>query len=113
TDRTLGSYERWAAVMGGILTTAGIPGFLGNLSEFYEAADIEGAIWRQFVAGWWETFEDQEVRAGALFPIAAACDGFDLGNAKTDHAQKVAFGKKLGSLRDRVVGEYRVTSPRQ
>ena len=41
TGRTLGSYEEWAGVMGGILGTSGIEGFLGNLDEFYEASDAE------------------------------------------------------------------------
>lgn len=50
--RPVGSYEQWTLVIGGILQHAGIPGFLANLHEFCEAADIEGAIWRQVVEVW-------------------------------------------------------------
>ena len=49
-QKTIGSFEGWAEVMGGILEVAGVPGFLGNLKEMYEAADAEGSIWRGFVA---------------------------------------------------------------
>src|SRR5262249_52208889 len=38
-SRTLGMFERWAKVMGGILGVVGIPGFLGNLADFYEKSD--------------------------------------------------------------------------
>ncbi len=39
----LGSFESWAAVLGGILQVAGVPGFLGNTDDFYESSDAEGA----------------------------------------------------------------------
>ena len=41
-QKTIGSFEGWAEVMGGILEVAGVPGFLGNLKEMYERADAEG-----------------------------------------------------------------------
>ena len=43
--RTIGSFENWAHVVGGVLEVAGIPGFLGNLDEMMEASDSEGAGW--------------------------------------------------------------------
>ena len=47
--RTIGSYEAWAQVMGGMLEVAGIDGFLGNIEEMLAASDGEGAAWRGFV----------------------------------------------------------------
>jgi putative DNA primase/helicase len=38
---TLGSFEQWADVLGGVLAATGVDGFLGNLDALYEAADIE------------------------------------------------------------------------
>ena len=38
-QRTIGSFESWARVVGGVLETAGIPGFLGNLQELYERVE--------------------------------------------------------------------------
>ncbi len=105
--KPLGSYERWSHVLGGILDTAGIPGFLTNLDEFYETADSEGTMLRQFVTLWWEHYKDTEVKAADLLPLSAEVDGFDL-PGKTERAQQSAFGKKLAALRDRVIGDYRV-----
>lgn len=103
----LGSFERWAAVIGGILETAGISGFLTNLDEFYEAADMEGAIWRQFVATWWLKYQSTAVGASDLFDLAATVDGFDFGKGG-DRSQKVSFGVQLTRQRDRVFDEYRI-----
>jgi putative DNA primase/helicase len=47
--KALGMFDAWSAVLGGILTVAEIPGFLGNLAEFYGASDLEGATWGR----WW------------------------------------------------------------
>ncbi len=38
-QRSIGSYENWAGVIGGILETAGIDGFLGNIEEMMAASD--------------------------------------------------------------------------
>ena len=69
--RTIGSYESWAQVLGGVLEVAGIEGFLGNLDEMLEASDSEGAVWRGFVSAWWDRFGTAEVGANDLYPIAS------------------------------------------
>jgi hypothetical protein len=74
-------------------------------------ADVEAAVWRAFVATWWEKFEDKEVGAGDLFPLALEADGLDLGNGQ-ERSQKTRFGKLLGGQRDRVIGGYPVTPSR-
>jgi hypothetical protein len=51
----LGSFEAWSTIVGGILTTAGIKGFLSNLATFYEAADEDYSEWSTFLValhGW-------------------------------------------------------------
>ncbi|MFH1531829.1 MAG: bifunctional DNA primase/polymerase, partial [Pseudomonadota bacterium] len=45
-DETLGSYENWAAVIGGVLQVACVGGFLKNRAKFYERADQETTDWR-------------------------------------------------------------------
>jgi putative DNA primase/helicase len=50
---TFGSFEDWAAVIGGILKVAGINGFLGNVQSIYDQADEEGAAIRSFLSAWW------------------------------------------------------------
>lgn len=104
----LGSYENWSKVIGGILANAGIPGFLGNILEFYETANREGAIWREFVAAWWERFKDQKVKTADLFSIAEGIEDFDLGKGTTERSQKTTFGKKLARQKDRIYNGYRI-----
>jgi hypothetical protein len=79
-DVTLGSYEQWAGIMGGILEVTGVPGFLTNLADFYEAADIEGEAWGAFIAQWWVKWGTTKLGVGDLFPIANLQDGLDFGN---------------------------------
>ncbi|MBA3767839.1 MAG: hypothetical protein H0W99_12805, partial [Acidobacteria bacterium] len=79
--KPLGSYEDWSFVIGGILAVAGVPGFLGNLSEFYEASDSEGDAWRALVSAWAEQFGQKSVAAADLFPLAVESQCFDFKDA--------------------------------
>jgi hypothetical protein len=100
----LGEFEAWAHTMGGILKVAGIEGFLGNLAEFYELADAEGAEIRRLLAAWWVRYHDAPVSVGQLFELATSDEvGLDL-SAKTDHGQRVQLGIRVAGLRDRRYG---------
>jgi len=108
---TLGMFESWAEVMGGILEVAGIGGFLGNLDELYEESDTEGAEWRTFVAAWWERHRDQELGVSDLWPLVAPDDGdpLDLGLGDgTERSQKTRLGKLLVKMRDRQFDNMRI-----
>jgi hypothetical protein len=107
----LGSFERWAATQAGILESAGIEGFLDNLEEFYEASDLEGAIWRQMIGLWFEKFNESEVGVAELFDVAQSVEGFDFGKG-SERSQKTSFGMALNRQRDRVIGDCRVTQTR-
>jgi hypothetical protein len=98
--QTLGMFDAWAKTIGGILDVAGIEGFLGNLDEFYEAADTEGEAWRIFIATWWEKFKEDEKLVAELWTVATDAAGLDLGEGK-DQSQKTKLGKKLSFARDR------------
>src|SRR5262249_18424220 len=106
-ERVLGSYEGWSQVVGGILKAAGIPGFLGNLEQFYAISDIEGAGWRELVAAWWEEHKEAYVPTGTLFSIAESLDVFHLGTGST-RSRQTAFGMKLAKAQGRVIGSYRI-----
>lgn len=99
-ETTLGMYESWASVMGGILDVAQVPGFLGNLEEFYERADAEGATWRVFVVAWWDKHAGSPVKVAELYPLACEA-GMQLGD-KSEQSQKVRLGQKIAEARDRV-----------
>jgi hypothetical protein len=99
-QKTIGSFEGWAEVMGGILDVAGVPGFLGNLREMYERADAEGAVWRVFVAQWWERFGTADVGAADLFELALQSE---LRLARGDErAKRTSLGQGLVRMRDRI-----------
>jgi hypothetical protein len=84
-----------------------VTGFLGNLSEFYEVADTEGATWRNFVEAWWDKFGMEQVGASDLFALAIETEGMDVGQGN-EKSQKIIFGKAMSRQRDRVIGEFTV-----
>jgi hypothetical protein len=52
--QTLGSFEKWATVVGGVLQHLGISGFLGNLDELYETSSQEEHEWSQLLEALYE-----------------------------------------------------------
>jgi len=97
----LGMYENWSSTIGGILDVAGIPGFLGNLTEAYAHADAESDDARILIEAWWKDFHNLSVKAADLFPLVIQQSiPLDLGNGG-DRAQRTRFGQTLTKLRDR------------
>ena len=100
--RSIGSYEAWAQTMGGILEVAGIEGFLENLDDMMAASDSEGAMWRNFVAAWWDRFGTAEVGTSDLYDLAITCEPpLPLGSGN-ERSQRTRLGKSLGRIRDRI-----------
>lgn len=109
THATLGSFESWSEVMGGILSHAGIKGFLENLEDFYEQDNSEDGAFQSFVDAWWQKHQDKPVGVAELFEI---CQGpnnpLDLGE-EGDRSQRTKLGRLMVGLRDRQFGSYRIT----
>jgi len=99
----LGSFERWAGVVGGILDVAGIRGFMGSLEDLYENADAEGQVWREFTSEWWEAFRNQPKKVCELNDL---CESRDLMSAVrgdgTIRSQQIRLGNALSRARDRM-----------
>jgi hypothetical protein len=99
----LGSFESWSGTMGGVLDVAGIPGFLGNLNELYQAADTDGQMWREFTSAWWAASRDAPMRVSELNRF---CEERDLmANLRGDgseRSQQSRLGRALTAKRDRV-----------
>lgn len=109
-NHTLGSYETWAHTIGGILNTAGIPGFLDNLSDFYSASDGELDAWRAFTDTWWHRHASLPVTAADLWDLAEVADPpLPLG-AGNDRSRRITFGKALSAQRGRIFGDLRITT---
>lgn len=107
--KSLGMFEEWATVIGGILSFAGVEGFLGNLGEFYSNTDTEGSAWRSFVTLWFEKHGERPVGVADLVTVVRDHDLFDLG-AGSDRSQRTRLGKLIGRQRDRQFGTLRVVA---
>ncbi len=75
---TLGGFQAWADVLGGILGHAGTSGFLDNLETLYETADEEASEWEAFLGRWYETHGD------AVLTVAALADEITAGGPLRD-----------------------------
>ena len=95
--------------MRGILDAASVEDFLGNLDSLHEAADEEGALWREFVAVWWATHQDRPVCVAELLSLCQSADlmASVVGDG-TEKSQVTRLGTALRSARDRVFGEHRI-----
>ena len=106
-SESLGSYERWSAIMGGVLSVAGVEGFMLNRARFYSRADRESATWLGFIEAWWERFRDEPVGVRELWAVVDAIEvPFDLGRG-SERAQKTRLGTSLARTVDRrfVIGQ--------
>ncbi len=112
THQLLGSYESWSRVMGGILETAQIPGFLSNLTIFYDhIVDDETEAWHALVTAWWRRHGDKPVGVQDVWALTLGHRGVDLDlGDKGERSQRTRLGKMVGRMRDRIFGGYRVTT---
>jgi putative DNA primase/helicase len=112
THPLLGSYESWSRVMGGILETAQIPGFLSNLTAFYDdVVDDETEAWHALIAAWRKYHGDKPVGVQDIWALTQGDMGVDLDlGDKGERSQRTRLGKTLGRMRDRIFGGYRVTA---
>ena len=111
-SKTIGMFEEWSRVMGGVLEVAGVPGFLGNLPTFYDDANDETAVWEALFNRWWQTYGERPVGAADLYILVVGVLSddpiqLDLGKS-TEHGQKTALGTKLKQMKGRIFGGYRL-----
>jgi hypothetical protein len=111
-DYTLGSYEEWARVMGGILDYIGVPGFLGNLSANDEVNSAD-AEWRAFVSLWWSSHQDSEVTVRELYDLAMEGEVLSgvMGEGQST-SQRTKLGLALGNREGQVLGGKKLVIPK-
>jgi hypothetical protein len=108
---TLGSYESWARILGGVLGVSGVSGFLGGRERLYSEADREIADWRALCEAWWETYADYPVTAKDVFDLAKAHSLLlSIWGGRKDLAAQQRLGHALSGMRDRVFGGCKVRS---
>ncbi len=104
---TLGSFGAWSAVLGGILASAGVVGFLGDKDEPVDVASPEEAAWEAFVARWAEVHGRAEVDGRALLALAIET-GLWMPDVRGGSGELARFGIALAKRRDRVFGGWRI-----
>jgi hypothetical protein len=105
----MGRFEEWSEIMGGIVTAAGIEGFLGNLDVLYATTDADGAMWSDFLAAWWDAYQDRPVRVAELVELCARGEFMArvLGDGSVK-SQTTRLGNALQNARDRVFEGLRI-----
>ena len=105
-------FALWSRIVGGILESAQIPGFLENLaaSRATLAPDVEA--WRAFVLEWFEVHGTAPITAKNLLKVALDCEGMaDLIGEKEGQSKRL--GEFLGKRRDQVFANFKICKQSQ
>jgi hypothetical protein len=103
----MGGFERWAAIMSGILDTVGIPGLRKNWADWVESA---GPIRRNrsaAVRAWDAEFGPKFVKASDLLPVVGQLLGVE---PDEQRAMVTSLGRILASLDGQVIGGFEIQS---
>ena len=101
--RRLGSYESYAAVVGGILEVAGISGFLEDQDARAGVEIADRSISHAFIDAWWQEFGNGQVKVKQILDLARSHLSLD---APSDAGLRVELGKRLAKQRDCRFGDY-------
>jgi hypothetical protein len=106
---TLGSYEEWADVMGGILESVGIGGFLENREYLYSDSQPDHHEWHLLLEQIYARYPNQFVGARDILRIAQESkilSEFVANRSELSSLQRI--GKSLLSMRDRIFGDFQL-----
>jgi hypothetical protein len=103
----LGGFQRWADTLHGILTTADVTGFLGNMQAVLDELDQERPAWTRFIIAWEAEFgETPTLVRDVVKVLTDKPDGAlraGLPDALTAALDDRRFSQQLGmALRDRL-----------
>lgn len=103
---TMGSYEAWAGVLGGVLDVAGVRGFLCDRADRIAEVDPEAAEWAGLLHAWMTDPALRGRRAAGDLARCCAERGLLLGVLGDGSAMSQArrLGGALGRMRGRVLG---------
>lgn len=108
----LPTFEAFSAVMGGIASVAGLPDFLGNLSEFRSRADADTVAWESILEAWLEAWGSDAVTVAQVLQLPVIADTMPL-RSPTEGGRRIEFGRRLSQQAGRVYGPLRVTDAGQ
>lgn len=67
----MGSFSRWAEVMSGVMAANAYDQFMTNLPQLKSRVDTVRDAMREFVGGWYNTYQTQSVNAAQLLRLAS------------------------------------------
>jgi hypothetical protein len=106
---TLGRFEAWAKVMGGILAVAEIPGLLTNRERLHAVSDPETYEWQQVCQTWAERFGLAPITASDLLEVVTETNLLvDVRAGRSKLAAQQRLGHALHERVDRVYGPWRI-----
>jgi hypothetical protein len=106
--RVVGSFERWSAVVGGIMQTAGYTEWCSNLAGWRGTADDTNAELRELVALWLASHQGW-ISTSDLFKLVIGSDLFSRQLCQpTERGQQTAFGRVLSAITNRIVSGHRI-----
>lgn len=102
---SFGSFEAWERTVGGIVETAGLESFLGNLKVWRSESDFDTQYWINHLGWLIEQFGEQTFRTADV-KAKALTIGTDLYSAppKLDDPTERTYGKALGEAYSRIAG---------
>ena len=108
---TLGRFEAYGRVLGGIFEVADVPGFLGNRERLYMESDTDTGDWISLVKAWWAKFGVAPVMAGDLLDLAKETNLIvELRAGRTDLSAQQRMGHALSKRIDGVFGKFTIKS---
>jgi len=109
--KTLGSFDSWSRIVGGIVTAAGVSGWLGYQDD-PEEAGVESGLndWPEFIAAWLNEFGDYPQPVAKLNELAdknqLLCT---VRGDKSRKSEEIRLGGDLKKMRGRVISGQRIT----
>jgi hypothetical protein len=115
-SRSLGSFESWASVVGGILEATGATDaaeFLANRDDFQRDSDPSADEWRQFIGIWWPACGAQSTAVSTLLDLANQHQALTSVLGGGQHASQLArLGRALKLIHERVFDGLQVVGRR-
>jgi hypothetical protein len=106
---TLGSFDSWAKTVGGMLTHAGVTGFLGNLDRLYEESDPSQLQWEAFLLALDDSFDGRNFTIKELIEVMPTDSELSqaLPDELADEDRKGSLQRRLGrAFSERVSRRY-------
>jgi hypothetical protein len=100
--RSMAGFEQWSDVVGGILGTIGVEGFLENREELFDRSKEEADEWDWILLCWWECLGDKVVTSK---DICEAVTSSDHGgpSPRSPHALGIILASLVDRVRDGLV----------